>query len=108
MAKLNDFIKTAFVRCSPLLLILIALWYAATSVNATSIATSNAYPKAVISYGLAGAKTDDEITATVELWKRDHWGAQIGALRVLCDADRAYVDQLGGTTVGARLCRTVK
>lgn len=108
MQKINDLFKTFVIKFSPVLLVIIFLLYAITEINSATAEAKYAYPRAVAVYGLAGAKTDEEITAAVEQWKRDGWGAQIGAMRVLCGGDRAFVDQLGGANVGAKLCRTVQ
>lgn len=108
MLKLPELVRAGFVSSSPWLLGLILLSYLAAEVNSRINSAAYAYPRSVVSYGLAGAKTDDEVISTVELWKKDAWGAQIGALRVLCDNDRAFVNSLGGESVGARVCRIVK
>ncbi|MGP2469980.1 hypothetical protein V1956_15480 [Yersinia sp. 2540 StPb PI] len=106
--KLPDFIKTGFVSSSPWLLAIILASYVATEINSRINSAAYAFPRAVVAYGLANSKTDDELISTVEIWKRDSWGAQIGALRVLCENDRNYIDALGGVDVGARVCRIVK
>lgn len=67
-----------------------------------------AYPMAVIEYGLAEAKTDDDVIALVEKWGVDLWGAQIGALRVVCEKDPRRLDKFGGEQLTARMCRVVK
>lgn len=106
--KIPEIIKTGFVSSSPWLLALVFLSYAGAEINSRINSAAYAYPRAVVSYGLANAKTDDEVIATVETWKRDAWGAQVGALRVLCENDRDYVNSLGGSDVGARVCRITK
>ena len=108
MLKLPELVRSGFVSLSPWLLGLILLSYLAAEVNSRINSAAYAYPRSVVSYGLASSNTDDEVISTVELWKKDAWGAQIGALRVLCDNDRAFVDSLGGENVGARVCRIVK
>ncbi|MFT8211564.1 MAG: hypothetical protein ACMZI0_15115 [Symbiopectobacterium sp.] len=106
--KIPEIIKTGFVNSAPWLLVLVFLSYAGAEINSRINSAEHAYPRAVVSYGLANAKTDDELITTVETWKRDAWGAQIGALRVLCEKDRDYVNSLGGNDVGARICRITK
>ncbi|MEI7219108.1 hypothetical protein WCT79_19110 [Pectobacterium carotovorum] len=106
--KIPEFLKAGFVSSSPWLLALVFLSYAGAEINSRINSAAYAYPRAVVSYGLTNAKTDDEVIATVETWKRDAWGAQIGALRVLCENDRDYVNSLGGSDVGARVCRITK
>lgn len=108
MPKFNDFIRIFFAKFPTLLLVLIVLAYALSVVNSTVADARHAYPREVIAYGLTAAKTDDEITATVEQWKQDKWSAQIGAMRVLCEGERAFVDQLGGANIDAKLCRTAQ
>nr|WP_240354831.1 hypothetical protein [Pectobacterium brasiliense] len=87
---------------------LILLGWVAQEVGARITEARVAYPRSVIAYGLAPAKTNDDVVSTVEMWKRDAWGAQIGALRVLCESDRNFIDSLGGADTGARVCRIVK
>lgn len=106
--KIPEFLKTGFVSSSPWLLALVFLSYVGAEINSRINSAAYAYPRAVVSYGLANAKTDDEVISTVETWKRDSWGAQIGALRVLCEKDRDYVDSLGGSDVVTRVCRIIK
>ena len=67
-----------------------------------------AYPTAVVQYGLINAKNDDDVLALVERWKRDEWGAQIGALRVLCEKSIDRVDAIGNPELSAKICRIVK
>lgn len=106
--KIPEFLKAGFVSLSPWLLVLAFLSWAGGEINSRISAAEHAYPRSVVSYGLSNARTDDDVIATVEIWKRDAWGAQIGALRVLCESDRDYVDSLGGHDVGARVCRITK
>ncbi|KHS77119.1 hypothetical protein QT13_01845 [Pectobacterium brasiliense] len=105
---LYEYGKKGFVSSSPWLLGLIFVAWLAHEVDARITSAAYAYPRSVISYGLAPAKTDEAVISTVEMWKQDSWGAQIGALRVLCDNDRKFIDSLGGADTGARVCRIVK
>ncbi|GKV89294.1 hypothetical protein PEC301619_12760 [Pectobacterium carotovorum subsp. carotovorum] len=106
--KIPEFLKAGFVSSSPWLLALVFLSYAGAEINSRINAAAYALPRAIVSYGLTNAKNDDDVIATVEVWKRDAWGAQIGSLRVLCENDRDYVNSLGGSDVGARVCRITK
>lgn len=106
--NLYEYGKKGFVVTSPWLLLLIFVIWVSHAVDSRITAAGTEYPRAVISYGLAPAKTNDEVVSTVEMWKRDAWGAQIGALRVLCENDRKFIESLGGAETGARVCRIVK
>ena len=87
--------------------ILIAGWLIAQIMQRADDA-AYAYPSAVVSYGLISAKTDDEVLTLVERWKRDEWGAQIGALRVLCAKSIDRVEAIGGPNLATKMCRIVK
>lgn len=108
MPKLTTMLKSLLVGLSPWLLALLFLgwivWYANDRIDRAAYA----YPREVITYGLAGTQTDEEVINTIQQWKRDSWGAQIGALHVLCKHDRRFIDSLGGGDTGAKICRVAQ
>ncbi|SHI09924.1 hypothetical protein SAMN05428958_11616 [Pantoea sesami] len=93
---------------SPWILVALFLFWITSETKSRIDDAAYAYPREVISYGLIGAKNDDDVIALIERWKSDEWGAQIGALRVLCANDRDFVDSLGGGDTGAKICRVIK
>ncbi|MEQ9888853.1 hypothetical protein ABRP55_20230 [Pectobacterium zantedeschiae] len=106
--KITDMLKIAATASSPWIIGIAFLVWLFSFIDSRIDAAAYSYPRTVVSYGLIAAKTDDEVISTVEVWKKDAWGAQIGALRVLCDSDRNYINSLGGEDVGARICRIVR
>lgn len=105
--NLYEYGRKFFVAASPWLLGLIFIGYVSYQMDDRITAAAYAYPRSVITYGLTSAKSDEDVIQIVEKWKSDSWGAQIGALRVLCEKDRKFIDSLG-SSVGARVCRIVK
>ena len=67
-----------------------------------------AYAMSVLEINLRALDNEDKIYAAVETWKRDEWGAQLGALRVICNTDYAKLDQFGPRDFTITLCRLVK
>ncbi|WP_226020020.1 hypothetical protein [Serratia symbiotica] len=113
--KVLKIIGASVIDGAPLMLLMIALIWVfslgSTQVKDTDYRISQAayaYPREIISYGLTFANTDDEVMTTIQKWKDDRWGAQIGALRVLCANDFDYVKSLGGPGTGQRICRLIK
>lgn len=93
---------------APYIMALLILGWVIYQVAHRADEAAYAYPTAVVQYGLIGAKTDDDVIALVERWKRDEWGAQIGALRVLCDKSASRVEVIGGPALAAKICRIVR
>jgi len=100
--------------CPVILIFVIVFWIfslGASQINGTERRISDAayaYPREIVSYGLTYANSDDEVMATIQKWKDDRWGAQIGALRVLCAKDFTFVKSLGGDGTGQRICRLIR
>ena len=105
MAKNESFIKQAFKYASPYLLLVIVGVQVMTSVSDSIDHAAYAYPRSVVQYGLTDVKTDAEVMARIEQWKSDAWGAQIGALRVLCARDPDFVASLTATQSASAVCR---
>ncbi|MBF2748270.1 hypothetical protein ISN41_09185 [Enterobacter bugandensis] len=108
MPDFKNLARSLLAGASPWLLIAILLAWLTTETKTSIDDAAYAYPRAVIVYGLSSAQNDAEVLATIEKWKTDSWGAQIGALRVLCGKDRHFVNSLGGGDTGARVCRVVQ
>lgn len=113
MKNLN--LKSSFRGLQPYLLValLVAVAYSSIaswkeSVDRSIQKASFAYSRQVISYGLTFANSDDEVMQTIQKWKDDRWGAQIAALRTLCDNDFHFVEGLGGDGTGQRICRLIR
>ena len=107
--------KNSFRGLQPYLLValLVAVAYSSIaswkeSVDKSIQKASFAYSRQVISYGLTFANSDDEVMQTIQKWKDDRWGAQIAALRTLCDNDFHFVERLGGDGTGQRICRLIR
>jgi hypothetical protein len=93
-------------RWALLLLLALLVIFSLQSLNASLDEAAYAYPREVIKYGLADARSDADVLGKIQQWKHDAWGAQIGALRVLCSRDRHFVDSL--TTQSSNgICRLV-
>jgi hypothetical protein len=93
---------------APYLMALLIIGWLIVQINQRADDAAYAYPTAVVQYGLINAKTDEEVLALVERWKRDEWGAQIGALRVLCSKSVDRVEAIGGQVLATKMCRIVR
>lgn len=67
-----------------------------------------AYALAVLEINLRGFEDDKQIYAAVAQWKKDSWGAQLGALRVVCETDAAMLEVFGSRDMTLTLCRLVR
>lgn len=108
MPDLKNLARSLLAGISPWILIALFLAWLTSETKDSIDNAAYAYPREIIIYGLTSARTDEEIISTIEDWRARAWGAQIGALRVLCEKDRAFVDGLGGGDVGARICRIIQ
>lgn len=113
--QLIKFVGRQVVEACPLILIFVlVVWIfslGASEISGTDRRINDAayaYPREIVSYGLTFANSDDEVMETIQKWKDDRWGAQIGALRVLCVKDFAFVGSLGGDGTGQRICRLIR
>lgn len=108
MPKFRMLCKSLLIGSSPWLLAAIFLGWLVLQTKESIDRAAYAYPREVVAYGLVEAKTDEDVLNTIQIWKHDAWGAQIGALRVLCKNDRYFVNSLGGGDTGAKICRVAR
>ncbi len=66
------------------------------------------YAYKVVAYGLSVATNSDDIGSIVEEWKKNKWGAQIAALRVLCDNDEPRLVNIMSAQQKSKVCRMVQ
>lgn len=67
-----------------------------------------AYALSVLEINFRSLDSEDKMYKAVEQWKKDYWGAQLGALRVVCETDYTMLDRFGPRTFTITLCRLVK
>ena len=63
--------------------------------------------KETLSFNLTGIP-DDQILPSIEKWRHDLWGVQVGGLRLACKKDIDYVNGLVSSGNGNTICRAVK
>lgn len=69
-------------------------------------ATDYAYE--VTTINLKGAGSHEEIRQLIVTWKELEWGAQLGAIKTLCDVAPERLDALTGYQLRLDLCRLVR
>ena len=79
MPKFGMLCKSLLIWSSPWLLAAIFLGWLVQQTKESIDLAAYAYPREVVAYGLMVAKTDADVIDTIQIWKRDAWGAQIGA-----------------------------
>lgn len=62
----------------------------------------------VIEYGFADVSEESEIINLVEKWHADKWGAQIGAIKTICDYTPNRLTELVIDKTAISLCRIVR
>ncbi|CAL9955633.1 hypothetical protein VPHK225_0011 [Vibrio phage K225] len=63
------------------------------------------YAFTVIAYGLKDAQNEQDIIAQVITWRRDKWGAQIGAINTVCRVDPDRLNDLMERPTAVKACR---
>lgn len=63
------------------------------------------YAFTVIAYGLKDAQNEQDIIAEVLKWRKDEWGAQIGAINVVCRVDPSRLEGLMENSTMLKACR---
>lgn len=71
-------------------------------------ATVDEYAFKVVSYGISIAPNSLMIEAVVAKWKKDRWGAQIAALRVLCTNKDSRLREIMSEQQITKVCRMVQ
>jgi hypothetical protein len=67
-----------------------------------------AYALSVLEINFRSLDSEKQMYDAVAQWKLDSWGAQLGALRVVCETDHTQLDQFGPRAFTITLCRLVK
>lgn len=86
--------------------IIIALLILLVGVDYKTQEAKTAYALAVLEMQFRSLDSEQQIIDMVNVWKKDSWGAQLGALRVVCETDPLLLDKFG--TRSYALCRLVK
>ena len=63
------------------------------------------YAFTVVAYGLKDAKNEQEIIGQIVQWRRDKWGAQIGAINIVCRIDPSRLEGLMERPTAIKACR---
>lgn len=67
-----------------------------------------AYALSVLEINFRSIDSEADMYKAVKQWKVDSWGAQLGALRVICETDYSMLDRFGPRTFTITLCKLVK
>lgn len=98
----------ALKRPVVLLLLAVVLGKAGIDIEASLRKATTDYAYNVIAINFHNAETHEDILALVKQWKKNEWGAQLGALRTICDADPDRLLTIGTVQQTAALCRLTK
>ena len=63
------------------------------------------YAFTVVAYELKDAKDERDVIAQVIEWRNKNWGAQIGAINVVCRVDPKRMHQLMDPSTAIKACR---
>lgn len=75
--------------------------------NIVKVDAATYYAKDLITKSLEDASSKEEIIADIDQWKADDWTAQLSALNVNCELDKAFINSLVGASNTAEICRQV-
>ncbi len=68
---------------------------------------SVAFAYKVIEYGLHEARSEEDVYSIIKIWDKEKWGAQIGALKLLCEKDSKNLDKIMVESTKVNVCRLV-
>ena len=108
LSTLKTIYALALKRPVVLLLLAVVLGKAGIDIEASLRKATTDYAYNVIAINFHNAETHEDILALVEQWKKDEWGAQLGALRTICEADPDRLLTIGTAQQVAALCRLTK
>lgn len=63
------------------------------------------YAYNVVVFGLKEVHNPAESYELIQMWKTDNWGAQIGAVQILCQYDKTRLDNILTTDISTSVCR---
>lgn len=98
----------ALKRPVVLLVLAVVLGKAGIDIESALRKSTTEYAYNVIAINLQNAETHEQILALVKQWKKDEWGAQLGALRTICDTDADRLLTIGTAQQVADMCRLTK
>lgn len=108
LSILRTIYALALKRPVVLLILAVVLGKAGIDIEAALRKSTTDYAYNVIAINFRSAETHEDILALVKQWKKDEWGAQLGALRTICDTDPDRLLTIGTAQQVTALCRLTK